>query len=80
VAQCGDDFSRAYPKYAEAMSRVVSLYTHPISDKEQILSVVDRFADWMMDKANDWLDVYNPDWDEFYYVGDEGDDEDDTDA
>jgi hypothetical protein len=78
VVQCGADFSNAYPKYAEAMSRAVSLYTQPINDGDKILKAVDGFVDWMLDKANDWLDVYNPDWEEFYYVGDE--DEDDTDA
>jgi uncharacterized protein len=79
IAQCGADFSRVYPDYADDMKRALRLYTHPTPQIGPLQNMLEGFAAQIEDIAAEWLDTYNPEWEEFFPIGEEDEDTDETD-
>jgi len=71
IAQCAADFSVVYPDYADDVKRVLHLYTHPTDQISSLQNILEGFAAQIEDVAAEWLDTYNPDWEEFFSIGEE---------
>ena len=76
IAQCAADFSAVYPDYADDMKRVLRFYTHPTDHISPIQNILEGFAAQIEDVAAEWLDTYNPEWEEFFPIGEEDEDTD----
>lgn len=60
---CYDAFVKCYPDQAFKMAKAIELAVHPIGEKNELLSYLNDFGLWMIDKCNDWLSTYNPEKD-----------------
>ncbi|GEM_PF-686307 len=79
VTQCAADFSRVFPDDADSMKKALRLYSHPTDQIGTLQNLLEGFAAEIEERAAEWLDSNNPDWEEFFPVGEEDEDTDDTD-
>lgn len=76
IVQCAADFSQVYPDAEDEMKRAVRLYTHPTDKISTLQNMLEGFAAGIDVDVAEWLDTYNPDWEEFFPIGEEDEDED----
>ncbi len=57
---CYRAFARQYPKQENRMRRAVEYALDPSLDAEEVEAFLSEFGGWMIEAADDWLEVHNP--------------------
>lgn len=67
-----EQFCHYYPAQTAQMQQAYHLIHQPTQDAKTLLSFLETFGDWMIERCEDWLTFYNPEQHEFF-VFDEDD-------
>jgi hypothetical protein len=57
---CYRAFAKRYPKQESRMRRAVEYGLDPSSDAEEVKVFLSDFGGWMIEAADDWLELHNP--------------------
>lgn len=70
---CAEAFSRHYPHQAAAAKHALEYIDNPPDDPARFLTFLQQYGSWMVDQCDKWLDEHNPDYNDFFVVGDDPD-------
>ena len=62
------------------MKKALRLYTHPTDHISTIQNTLEGFGAQIEEFAAEWLDTYNPEWEEFFPIGEEDEDNEDSES
>ncbi len=65
-----EQFCRYYPVQAAAMQQVHQWTQQPTQEAKPLLTFLETFGDWLIERCEDWLAQHNPEQDE-YFIFDE---------
>ena len=57
---CYRAFARRYPQQESRMRRAVEYALDPSANAEEVRAFLSDFGGWMIEAAEDWLEVHNP--------------------